>query len=76
MKGREDPVKAAIEKPNPLIIYQDRDFPNRHIYYSIWASRPRYIKVVVEFVDNQNGEVITAFMSDNPKAGEHILWTR
>jgi len=73
MHGEIGRVKRAIEKPY-LFIYQDRDYPDRNIYYLPDKSRQYYIKVVVKFFNNEYGEVITAFKADSPKSGEYIIW--
>jgi len=74
MEDEIDLVKETIKSPHPPFIYQDRDFPDRHIYYRLADTRDYYIKVVVKFSDDNIGEVITAFMPDSPKDGEVMLW--
>jgi len=64
-------LPKAIEEPNA--IFKDADFPDRQVYY--YLTRKRYIKVVVRF-DNSNGEVVTVFLTDSPKSGETLIWSR
>jgi hypothetical protein len=68
-----DHVIDAIQNPL-LCIFQDRDFPERHIYYRRNQSGLRYTKAVVDFSNPQLGEVITAFYTDSMKTGEKIIW--
>ncbi len=56
-------------------IFQDVHFDNRHIYYNRYAEKPRYIKVVVEFNEDDVGRVVTAFFADAAKAGEKMIWS-
>jgi hypothetical protein len=73
MNGREDEVIAAIESPT-YGIYSDREFENRNIYYFRRSGKPIYLKVVVEFQDESQGEVITAYLVANLKPGEKLIW--
>jgi hypothetical protein len=73
MDGREEEVKAAIQKPS-FGIYQDAGSEHRHVYYHLHKSKRYYIKVVVEFVEDTTGKVITAFNPDSTKAGERLIW--
>jgi hypothetical protein len=75
MAGWEDQVIAAISNPDPLFIFQDRDFPDRNIYYRRQSGRPRYLKVVVHF-EGETGTVITAHPTDSPKPGEVWIWPK
>ena len=68
-----DHVIEAIQNPL-LFIYQDRDYPERHIYYKKNQFRPRYTKAVVDFSNPDMGELITAFYTDSMKSGEVIIW--
>ena len=74
MDGWEEYVAKAIEKPT-FGIYEDANRPERNIYYLLHTKRDRYIKVVVSFDNEDKGVVITAFPSDNMKAGEKLIWT-
>lgn len=76
MAGREGLVIEAINSPKPGFIYQDRDYPNRNLYYHRPGATPYYIKVIVEFNEAGNGEVITAFLADSGKSGEVMIWPR
>ncbi|HLY25589.1 MAG TPA: hypothetical protein VKQ72_04575 [Aggregatilineales bacterium] len=73
MRGLENEVKLAIEKPS-IGIFQDSSLSSRSIYYLRQTGTPRYLKAVVEFDDNDIGEVITAFLTDAPKSGERLIW--
>jgi hypothetical protein len=74
MRGRESEVQRAIEQPVP-VIYQDAQFSNRQVYYGHTTARVQYVKVVVEFEDDDEpGQVITAFVTDSGKSGEKPLW--
>jgi len=73
MVGLEKEVEQTIRKPY-LFIYQDRDFPERQLYYGRNSTGPRYTKVVVEFHGPDSGEVITAFLTDSGKLGEVPIW--
>lgn len=74
MKGREQDIKNTIEHPVLNYIYADAKHGNRNVYY--WLDRPRntYLKVIVEFMPNNTGAVITAFQTSAPKRGEQLLW--
>jgi hypothetical protein len=76
MVGHEEDIKLTIQDPEFGFIYQDANRPERHIYYRLTAKRDRYIKVVVEFDENQSGRVITAFPTSSGKSGEKLIWTR
>ena len=73
-------VQQAIRKP--LLVYQDRDYPNRKLFYLTFSlslsSRRRHAKVVVEYHREQDGtvkgRVITAFPSRNVRRGDRLLW--
>lgn len=73
MEGSEGDVKKAIEQPSYSMIYQDKDYQNRNIYY---RKQPGdyYVKAVAEFLKDGHGELITAFITDSPKMGEALLW--
>jgi hypothetical protein len=73
MEGYEEEVKQAIQTPVPGI-YQDTQRKVRHNYYLRLPHSRKYIKVVVDFTDETNGQVITAFKADSVKAGEILIW--
>lgn len=75
MRGWEDLVKDTIQNPY-MGIFEDSDFNNRHIYYSRQQGRERYLKVVVQFDENETGSVITAYTTDSPKRGEKLIWPK
>jgi len=65
-------VTLTIEKPD--FISEDVDRRNRHNYYRLVKNRQKFIKVVVEFADEDVGNVITAFAANNLKPKEPIIW--
>jgi hypothetical protein len=71
MERRKKEIVEAIEEPN--IITMDADFPNRDCYYYLITES--YLKVVAEFRGNE-GEIVTSFISNPPKAGEKVKWMR
>ena len=73
MKGWEKSVKRSVQKP--IFITQDAHYPKRQNYYRR-NGRKGYIKVVVEFMDEDVGDVITAFPDDNIKKGETETWNQ
>lgn len=75
MKGREEEVKATIQSPS-FGIYQDANRQERQIYYRRYTGKQRYMKVVVAFIDEDSGTVITAFPTDAMKTGEKLIWTK
>jgi hypothetical protein len=72
MAGWEDRVRKTIENPT-YGIYEDAAHPKRRIYYSMHSSKTRYLKVVVQF-DAASGILITAFPTNDMKAGEYLIW--
>lgn len=73
MEGLQDEVRKTIQSPIYGMIYQDRDYPERNIYYR-QKSKFIYIKVVIEFLKD-DGILITAYLTDSVKPGEKLLWT-
>jgi hypothetical protein len=73
MDGYEDEVKQAIEAPTEGI-FQDAVRTERHNYYLRLPRSRKYIKVVVDFSDEDGGQVITAFKTDSVKQSETLLW--
>lgn len=75
LAGCEEHVKSAVITPQYGLIYQDRNFSWRHVYYTLDNTRQMYIKVVVEMdVDGDTGEVVTAFHTPAPPSGEKLIW--
>jgi len=77
MEDSEEDVKKTIEEPTYSMIYQDKDYPERHIYYQKQiglGTYPYYIKAVVEFLSDEYGELVTSFVTDSPKDGEILIW--
>lgn len=72
MRGYLDDIRKTIQSPD-LPVAVDAQRPTRNVYYGRQRGHPRYVKVVVEF-EGEHGEVITAFLTDSPKAGEKPLW--
>jgi len=72
----EEQVKNAVRAPLYGLIFEDRNFSGRHIYYTLDDTRKLYIKVVVEVdVNRETGEVVTAFHTPAPPSGEKLIWT-
>jgi hypothetical protein len=69
MLGREETVRKAIEHPE-VVIYRDVDYVDREVYYTLV---PRYLRVVVEFENEEFGNVIRAFPTANSKKGETVM---
>jgi hypothetical protein len=74
LDGQEELVKKAIEQPSLPFIYQDKDYQDRHVYYSLDDSGEYYLKVIAEFLNDEYGEVITAFWTDSIRPGEKMIW--
>ena len=74
-------VQQALRAP--MLVYQDRDYPTRKLFYLTFpllpSTRRRHVKVVVEYHQEQDGtvsgRVITAFPSRNVREGDRLLWT-
>jgi hypothetical protein len=73
MEGLEDEVRQAVQTPLYRMIFADRDYPEKNIYYRK-RNQKTYVKVVVEFL-NEDGILITAYLTDSVKPGERLLWT-
>ena len=73
--GYEDDVALTIKEPEMGLMYRDRSFANRQVYYKRDGTRRFYIKAIVE-VDHENhtGELITAFHTANKREGEMPIW--
>jgi hypothetical protein len=76
MKGWEDQLAKTITQPNHDFIYQDVDFPERHVYYRKQPRKGYYLKVVVEFLPGAVGEVVTAYPASAKKRGEVRIWPK
>jgi hypothetical protein len=76
MEGEEQEVIDALQNPDFGVRYIDADYPeNRRVYYLSINWKKCFIKVIVEFDDNncdQNGTIITAFEPVNRKDGEML----
>jgi hypothetical protein len=76
MEGWEDAVIATISNPELGCIYQDKLYPNRHIYYRRQSQRKAYIKVIVAFDDEMKGTVVSAYPCVSMKPGELWIWPK
>jgi hypothetical protein len=67
-------VALTIKEPEFGLVYRDRVFENRQVYYRRDGGRRFYIKAVVE-VDNEarTGQLVTAFHTANKPEGEKLL---
>jgi hypothetical protein len=67
-------VKKTLQEPL-VYIYQDANFPNRHVYYRKQTNRTWYMKVIVEFKNEESiGELIAATPANSGKTGEKPIW--
>jgi hypothetical protein len=67
-------IKALKE---PHYICKDSIKEDRNVYYMFYQYKDnKYIKIVVRFVSEKKGFVISAFPTDNGKEGETIIWTK
>ena len=76
LDGLEELIISALQKPATGLRYFDTNYPNRISYYGNGAFT-RYIKVVVEFTDNQctgKGFIVTTFPVNNMKPMEKPEW--
>lgn len=67
-------IGLSITHPYLGAIYSDTGSKKRNVYYYRLRRRDLYVKVVVEFNSESNGEIKTAFLTDSPKKGEKIIW--
>ncbi len=76
LRDREQDVALAIKQPEYGMVYRDRQFENRRVYYKRDGGLRFYIKAVVEVDDEgRTGELITAFHTANKPEGEKlIIW--
>ncbi len=72
MAKRLSLIEDALKNPFPCI-YKDAIFENRLTYYS--KPDHKYIKVSVEMLSENYGEVRTAMRCSTCKKGEVIAWT-
>lgn len=76
MVGFEKEVIKTIQHPD-LPIFQDADYNNRNIYYSIHRKihgQNYYIKAIVKIDQAKSeGYLITAFKTFNTKPGERMI---
>ncbi len=73
--GQEHLVKLTIEQPRFGLIFKDKDFSDRDIYYGLFQPEEFLIKVVVRISDSgTTGEVISVHRSSNFKPGEKLIW--
>lgn len=70
MSERADEVEASIVDPD--LIHNSDTPEGRHVYFGASTTRARFTRVVVEPPNNENeeGEVVTAFISDT--VGENV----
>jgi hypothetical protein len=73
LAGLEEEVIATIEHPD-IGIFRDADYENRDVYYRRRKGRAYFIKVFVEFEEEEHGRVVTAFLTDSTKSGERWIW--
>jgi hypothetical protein len=71
---KEKHIRAAIENPSHGIIYSDNTIPNRCVYYKRVRGFPTEIKVVVDFSQDNIGEINTFYLCSNRPSGEEIIW--
>lgn len=75
MKDRLSDVKKAITVPTLNLIFADKDFADRQLYYGKERDQKFYTKVVVRFPKgSQHGSVITAFQTSNTRKGDPLIW--
>lgn len=73
-------VQRALREP--LLVYQDRNYPDRKLFYLTSLlpplARRRHVRVVVEYHQEQDGtiggRIVTAFPSRNVREGDRLLW--
>jgi hypothetical protein len=65
-------VKSTLQ--NPDFICQDAEHQKRQCYYARKIRAKLYIKVIVDFKTDKDAELITAFLADNGKKGEIVIW--
>lgn len=68
-------IRATIRTPD--FICRDADHSDREAFYAVGKIEDypkEWMKVVVEFDADSYGTVITAYLTDKPKAGEVQIW--
>ena len=65
-------VKRTLQ--NPDFICQDAEHQKRQCFYARKIRAKLYIKVIVDFKSDNEAELITAFLADNGKKGEIVIW--
>ena len=71
MYSYEMKIRETLEKPTCRL--KDADYPNREVFYRLYKTSKRFMKVVVEFLGN-DGSVITAHPASSFKKGEEEIW--
>ncbi len=83
MRDGEQSVVQTVEAPQ--LIYQDRNHPDRRIFYrrSVLAVPydRSYLRVVVDYRKmrlrkSYTGYVLTAFPVENTRKGDTLIWTQ
>jgi hypothetical protein len=74
MVGWESEVESALTQPDRITF--DKDFANRECFYRTGnpLSSTTYLKVVVEFDNEDSGKVITAYPTHIVPAKERHKW--
>lgn len=74
MEGRESTIRQAVEEPDS--IHEDKHMYRRECYYrlGIPGAETRYLKVIVQFDEDNVGTIITAFTTRSTSPGERHLW--
>lgn len=74
MEHLEAYVQRAIEEPDS--IHEDKRTYRRECYYRLGIpdATTIYLKVVVQFDQDNNGTIITAFTTRSTSPGERHLW--
>ena len=75
MEGEEQEVKDALANPDHGLRYFDCDYPSRRVYYMNHQAKKCYVKVIVEFENEQcigDGHIVTAFETYNKKDCESL----
>lgn len=67
-------VERAIMQPT--LVFRDKEFPRRECFYLACAREfvDEFLKVVIEYNEDNDGRVITAFAHQDSTAGETRIW--
>lgn len=68
-------IKSTVNHPDFVCL--DVDFHDRECFYALGRiedSPDEYFKVVIQYDDDGDGEVVTAYPTEAPKAGEARIW--